>query len=231
MKVIARRLGFTLIELSIVLVIIGLLIGGILAAKSIISSTKITRAVKDLQQYDIAVTNFQTKYNSLPGDSKLFGGNGNGMIDSTEVLHVWSDLSVGVSLMNKSGVTYSSAPPGGPFTTSNAPSLNLALPTSSGITTDMTLILQSYDITTGAQSNIANYIFSDTSSGIPGGIAIFPVDALALDKKIDDANPSSGKVKATNCNSGVNGPNVYDLTVAGCVIQINQGIFTGTGIQ
>ena len=64
--------GFTLVELAIVLVIIGLLIGGILVAQSMVSTTRIHSQVTQLQQLDTAIQNFQTKYNSLPGDNKYF---------------------------------------------------------------------------------------------------------------------------------------------------------------
>lgn len=61
--------GFTLVELSIVLVIVGLLIGGILISQSLISTAKIQAQVKQIQQFDIAVQNFMTVYGGLPGDS------------------------------------------------------------------------------------------------------------------------------------------------------------------
>ena len=70
--------GFTLVELSIVLVIVGLLIGGILIGQSMISTAKITQQIRQIQQIEIAVRNFKTKYNSLPGDSRQFTTNGNG---------------------------------------------------------------------------------------------------------------------------------------------------------
>ena len=75
-----NKRGFTLVELSIVLVIIGLLIGGILVAQSMIGATKAQSFVRHVQQFDIAVQNFQTKYNGLPGDVISFGGNGDGKI-------------------------------------------------------------------------------------------------------------------------------------------------------
>jgi len=65
------RKGFTLVELSIVLVIIGLLIGGILAAQSMISSAKIQKTVKQIEQFDIASANVVTKFNCLPGDCRM----------------------------------------------------------------------------------------------------------------------------------------------------------------
>ena len=72
-----KKHGFTLIELSIVLVIIGLLIGGILVAQSMIESSKLQAFIKQVNQLDIAVSNFKTRFNQLPGDSNLFTYNGN----------------------------------------------------------------------------------------------------------------------------------------------------------
>lgn len=63
-----RRTGFTLVELSIVLVIIGLLIGGLLVAQSLISAAKFQKQIKQLQQYEIATTNFKGQFNCLPGE-------------------------------------------------------------------------------------------------------------------------------------------------------------------
>ncbi len=76
------RKGFTLVELSIALVIIGLLIGGILVAQSMIHSAKINRFVKEVSQYEISIQNFKLNYRSYPGDAPSFTppGNGNGAI-------------------------------------------------------------------------------------------------------------------------------------------------------
>ena len=49
-----KKSGFTLVELSIVLVIIGLLIGGILVGQSLIESAKMNSFVRQVQQIDIA---------------------------------------------------------------------------------------------------------------------------------------------------------------------------------
>ncbi len=60
--------GFTLVELSIVLVIIGLLIGGILIGQSLIDSAKIQAQVRQIQQFDIAMRTFKGKFRYKPGD-------------------------------------------------------------------------------------------------------------------------------------------------------------------
>ena len=64
----SKKVGFTLVELSIVLVVIGLLIGGILVGQSLVESAKINAVVKEFQQYQIGFSQFKLKYRYLPGD-------------------------------------------------------------------------------------------------------------------------------------------------------------------
>lgn len=63
-----HRHGFTLVEMSIVLVVIGLLIGGVLAGQEMIQASKLSRVTSDAQKYITALIAFQTKYGALPGD-------------------------------------------------------------------------------------------------------------------------------------------------------------------
>lgn len=60
--------GFTLIEMSIVLIIIGFIIGGIVMGTTIKRHAKIASAMSDEQKYVAAAIEFQQKYNYLPGD-------------------------------------------------------------------------------------------------------------------------------------------------------------------
>jgi prepilin-type N-terminal cleavage/methylation domain-containing protein len=78
-----KKLGFTLVEISIVLVIIGLLIGGILIGNSLIETARVNRLVSDLKQYEVATIQFQKKFKKYPGDSQFFTppGNGNNLLN------------------------------------------------------------------------------------------------------------------------------------------------------
>ena len=60
--------GFTLIEISIVLVIIGLLLGGVLKGRELIESAKIKRVSNDFNGIAAAVYSYLDRYNAIPGD-------------------------------------------------------------------------------------------------------------------------------------------------------------------
>lgn len=89
-----RQSGFTLVELAIALVVIGLLIGGILKGRELVDNAKVTKTIRELREYEAAVASFQGAYETLPGDmmdpgDRLpdcadgtcdYGGDGNGKI-------------------------------------------------------------------------------------------------------------------------------------------------------
>jgi len=63
-----KQRGFTLVEISIVLVIIGLLLGGILGGRSLISSMQAKDVVAIVDDLRTATAYFKQRYNYLPGD-------------------------------------------------------------------------------------------------------------------------------------------------------------------
>jgi prepilin-type N-terminal cleavage/methylation domain-containing protein len=68
MKNLKKTAGFTLLELSIVLIIVGLLAGGVLAGRHLIQSAKTQNMLGEINQYKTAIRQFREKYRSLPGD-------------------------------------------------------------------------------------------------------------------------------------------------------------------
>ncbi len=100
-----RQSGFTLVEIAIVLVIIGLILGGILKGQELIDSARVRSLSNELSGIRTAWYAFQDRYNALPGDfinastqidSSLVDSNGNadGKIDAGEITAVWQHLSV-----------------------------------------------------------------------------------------------------------------------------------------
>lgn len=67
----ARQKGFTLVEIAIVLVVIGLLIGGILKSREMIVNSNLKRMNRDRQGIVTALQAYQDRYRVLPGDDSL----------------------------------------------------------------------------------------------------------------------------------------------------------------
>ena len=63
-----KQAGFTLIELAIVLVIIGLLLGGVLKGQELINSAKVKNMASDFKNTQVYIYGYQDKYKALPGD-------------------------------------------------------------------------------------------------------------------------------------------------------------------
>ena len=91
--------GFTLIEIAIVLVIIGLLLGGVLKGQELINSAKVKSLATDFRNIPVFIYGYQDKYKALPGDDKnvlinlgtlcaaptsCTAGNGDGVIGVTD---------------------------------------------------------------------------------------------------------------------------------------------------
>lgn len=98
--------GFTLVELAISLVVIGLIVGGTLRGREMIRSAQITSTIAQIKSFDAAASTFRDTYGALPGDLKKpalrvphcdfapcnIDGNENGKIDFYGSVHAGSDV-------------------------------------------------------------------------------------------------------------------------------------------
>ena len=68
MRNLQKQNGFTLIEIAIVLVIIGLLLGGVLKGQELINSAKVKNLATDFRNIPVYIYGYQDKFKALPGD-------------------------------------------------------------------------------------------------------------------------------------------------------------------
>ncbi len=78
MKALKQQSGFTLVEMAIVLVIIGILLGGVLKGQEMIESAKIKNVADQAKSLMAAIYTYQDKYGALPGDDPAATTNLNG---------------------------------------------------------------------------------------------------------------------------------------------------------
>jgi len=226
--------GFTLIELSIVLVIIGLIVGGVLVGQDLIKASEIRATVTQIEKYNSAVNTFRTKYNGIPGDmpqvnAGAFGffqltyatttgfGDGNGLIEGGdsgalgplgETLLFWRHMSEANLVDGQLGISGNSllvAATGA--TTGNVTTINQSLPDSRTTPTNSFIVY--------ATSGLNFYQLLPLSgiSGntyLAGTTGITPIQAFSLDAKLDDGLPVTGIVLA----KGLGGTPNLDPTFA-----------------
>ena len=69
MRLTKKQGGFTLVEIAIVLVIVGLLLAGVLKGQELVENSKIKSIAKDMDSISAAVASYNDRYRGLPGDS------------------------------------------------------------------------------------------------------------------------------------------------------------------
>lgn len=203
--------GFSLVELSIVLVVIGLIVSSVLVGQTLVRSAELRSTTSQYQGFNAAIAAFKTKYNSLPGDAKGFtkfgfgadaangDGDGDGILtDGTFSTYSSSDVrdthgNELVFFWNHLGSSGSSLLPGSFLGTATGPDTTdfkeFVPPAKSG----------GYWGVYSA-SNVNYFILGATGGGTRGKYVteniLSPNDAMSIDEKIDDGKPNRGVIKA-----------------------------------
>jgi prepilin-type N-terminal cleavage/methylation domain-containing protein len=215
--------GFTLIELSFVLVIIGMILGGVLIGQELIEAAKIRSAIAQIESFNTAINLFRNKYDTLPGDvppakAAAWGlqsrsgaaghGDGNSLIESCgwnrattaagcESILFWMDLST-ADLIDGAYNLASDA------FLANLPSAQLPLyfPASKiGGGNYITVASENSSFFWPPKGSTWFIIagLDGTANAIGDYMAhpaMTPVQLYAIDQKVDDSMPYTGKVRA-----------------------------------
>ncbi len=211
-----RRHAFTLIELSISLIIIGLVVSGILIGRDLIRAAELRADISQIEKVNLSVQAFRAKYGCLPGDCAdisqvLIGatnGDGNGRIatpgvppDCTESAYISSEYAYAVDHLARAGMIDNV-----PFNVTNLAEagavgkglIELGSTTRAGIAfgcgyTDPVYCAGGGPIT--YQCSFIGLGMANKSSIYLGPEGIYkPAEAYQIDSKIDDGLPYSGTV-------------------------------------
>ncbi|MEJ0063356.1 MAG: type II secretion system protein [Alphaproteobacteria bacterium] len=192
-----KTAGFTLVELAIVLVIVGLIIGGVLTAQQITQNARITNAVQAVKSLQAATQSYNQNYGALPGDdanaatrfpNKVLGsGDGKGTIESVgnqnEPVWFWSHLrAAGLIKGDGNSTTLPSNPFSGGFYTIH----NGAFDTTNGFVAGTSVVCLDH---------------------VPGGAA------LAIDLQLDDGKATTGNMRSAaggDTSADIAGKDSYD---------------------
>jgi prepilin-type N-terminal cleavage/methylation domain-containing protein len=218
-----KKQGFSLVELSIVLVILGLLVGGILSGQSLIRAAELRSINTEYQRFTTAIGTFRDKYFAIPGDmsnassfwSTAGNGNGDGMIANTatagtnEISTFWIHLANAAllegSYTNVANTTMTAGTNNPRAKLSNAGwnVAHLGMMSVAGVASPDVNTTDPAATTFYANTYGNAFLFgSGTNAVSPGGV-LKSEEAWNIDTKMDDGRPDIGSVTTLESQGNV----------------------------
>lgn len=219
--------GFTLVELAIVMIIIGLLIGGILKGQELITNARVSSTVAQVKAIESGISGFRDKYAGIPGDiaapnTRLPGCTGALCILANATTNADGQVSVGAAgttTLNPGLAIAGDSESAASFVQLAAAGFiggvsSSAAALGNGVSNPTTplggiWVLGSTTGTAGGglvgpTTNAATvlqsgaYVVLTASTTTAAGVGpITPVQAANIDRKLDDGTPNTGIVRAT----------------------------------
>lgn len=233
--------GFTLIELSIVLVIIGLLVGGVLLGRDLIEVSKIRRQASQLQEISTAYNVFRLKFNAIPGDlcknAPSFGlacGNAagyrdNGVIDDIIIATGPLQFLAYEPVYFMPHLVDAGLLPANPAIScpSWGPSVKASGLYANAINPSTAMIAAPYrgEVAMFLGINLPTCVLNRINLSSDGGV-MSPAQAMGIDTKIDDGIPNSGSFIATTLTAAP--PSIsgaVDTAAGQCVADVSATMY------
>lgn len=213
-KMLGNNKGFTLVEMAIVLVIIGLLLGGVLKGQELIDNSKAKRLAGDMNSISVAYNGYLDRYGRIPGDDGPIGTLTARGANWTAVTAAGNANGI---LVNLPAATFTGAGEGNAFWQAvKAAGFIAGNPADTGIPG---LPINAYQGLTGIANNTAVVPLTGLVPGVSVCVSQIPGKIAAqLDAQLDDRIPGSGSVRATLGTAGVNtAPGTAPVPPAGYV--------------
>ena len=233
------RFAFSLVELSVVLVIIGLIAGGVLAGQSLIRAAELRSVTTELDQYQKAIKMFRDQYSAIPGDiadaasfwgypggnavncpatagtgTETCNGNGNGWINNGNASEFAEPYMFWQHLVNAGFIVGDYSGMTGSASTTHS-DIGVNVPTSKISTVGWHANSWTVNVGNGVRFAIKTSswlaVGQSTTTSWTGGAFLTPEEAWSIDKKTDDGLAARGKTIARHWDDCTDAADENDL--------------------